>query len=97
MTEKLKTEIIKASNYLGSNKLVYEINFWFGVSQSLKISGVELLQNPNYDLMFEYGNGINEKELDALVQQGFLIKVSEDIDEHDPLEKTIEYEIIKAV
>jgi hypothetical protein len=51
MLEKLKTEITKASNHLGSNKLVYEINFWFGVSQSLKISGVELLQNPNYDLM----------------------------------------------
>jgi 3'-phosphoadenosine 5'-phosphosulfate sulfotransferase len=84
MIEKIKAEITKASNYLGSNKLVYEINFWFGVSQSLKISGVELLQNPNYDLMFEYGNGINEKELVALEQQGFLIKVSETIDKYDP-------------
>jgi hypothetical protein len=96
MTEKLKTEIVKASNDLGSNKLVYEINFWFGVSQSLKILGVELIQNPRYDLNFEWGHGINEQELESLVKEGFLRKVSEAIDENDPLEKRIEYEIIRA-
>jgi hypothetical protein len=96
MTEKLKAELVKASNDLGSTKLVYEVNFWFGVSQSLKISGVELLQNQKYDLKFEWGNGIKEQELEALVQEGFLKKISETIDEHDPLEKSIEYEIYKA-
>jgi hypothetical protein len=97
MIEKLKAEIIKASNDLGSNKLVYEINFWFGVSQSLKIADVELIQNPKYDLRFEWGNGIKEQDFEFLVQDGFLKKVSEIIDEQDPLEKSIEYEIIKAV
>lgn len=97
MTEKLKTEIAKASNDLGSNKLVYEINFWFGVSQSLKTLGVELIQNPKYDLNFELGDGIKEQELESLVKDGFLQKVSETIDENDPLEKRIEYEIFKTI
>jgi hypothetical protein len=38
MIKELQTAIIKASKDLGSNKIVYEINFWSGVSQSLKIS-----------------------------------------------------------
>lgn len=97
MIDKLKEAIVNASNELGSNKLVYEINFWFGVSQSLKISDVELLQNPKYNLKFEWGNGINETDLFALEQEGFLKKINEIVDEQDPLEKSIEYEIIKAV
>ena len=54
-------------------------------TQSLKISDIELLQNADYDLKFKFGVGIGEEELETLVQQGFLKKVSETIDEYDPL------------
>jgi len=96
MIEKLKAEIIKVSNELGSNQLVYEINFWFGCSESVKIGDVELNQNPKYGF-FGWNNGISEKDLKELENYGFLKKVSETINEHDPLEKNIEYEIKKAV
>ncbi len=96
MLDKLKAEIAKASNHLGSNKLVYEINFWFGCSESVKIAGVELNQNPEYSF-FGWNNGISGQDLESLAQQGFLVKISEIIDEQDPLEKSIEYEIKKAI
>ncbi|RRJ86692.1 hypothetical protein EG240_15905 [Paenimyroides tangerinum] len=98
MLIKLKQAIIKASEELNSNQLIYFIHFNFGwPSQSLKISDIELLQNIDYDLKFEFGSGIGEEDLETLVQQGFLKKISETVDEYDPLEKSIEYEIIKAV
>ncbi len=98
MVIKLKQAITKASEELNSNHLVYFIHFNYGwPSQSLRISDIELLQNVDYDLKFEFGAGIGEEELETLVQQGFLKKVSETIDEYDPLEKSIEYEIIKEV
>jgi hypothetical protein len=92
MMEKLKVAIIKASNELGSNKLIYEINFWFGTpSHSLKILDVELYHN--YEIPSGW-DGIGEKDLIILEKEGFLKKISETTDEQDPLEKIIEYEII---
>ncbi len=93
MIEKLKTAISIASSELGSTKLIYDVNFWFGqLSHSLKILNVELFKK--YEIPSGW-NGVGERELKVLEQQGFLKKLSETIDENDPLEKTIEYEILK--
>lgn len=93
--QNLKKTISLLSNEFVTNKLVYEVNFWFGCSESVKIRDVELNQNPEYDF-FGWNNGIGEADLIELEKEGFLVKKSETIDENDPLEKTIEYEIIKT-
>lgn len=95
-TQKLKEVINSLSNKLNSSKLTYSIDFWFGCSVSVKIGEIELNQNPDYGF-FGWNNGIGEADLIELEKDGFLKKISETIDEQDPLEKTIEYEIIKAV
>lgn len=92
----LKEVINSLSDELGVKTLTYSVNFWFGCSESFKIGNIELNQNPKYGFL-GWNNGIGEKELIKLEAEGFLKKVSELIDEHDPLEKSIEYEIIKAV
>ena len=95
-TQRLKKVINSLSEELGIKKLSYSVNFWFGCSESLKIGEIELNQNSEYDF-FGWDNGIGEKNLIELEQEGFLIKISESIEEYDPLEKSIEYEIKKAV
>lgn len=95
MIEKLKAAISSASNELGSTQLIYEINFWFGQpSHSLKISDIELFKK--YEISSGW-DGVGEKDLKVLEQQGFLRKLSETIDENDPLEKIIVYEILKPI
>ena len=94
--QKLKEVIILLSKELNRNNLIYSIDFWFGCSVSVKIGDIELNQNPKYGF-FGSNNGVGEADLLKLEKEGFLIKVSESIDEHDPLEKNIEYEIIKAI
>lgn len=93
--ENLKNELIEASMSLKSNRLIYSINFWFGCSESLKIGDVELNQNPKYSF-FGWDNGVKLQDLISLEKEGVLKKVSEIIDDRDPLEKTIEFEIIKG-
>ncbi|EKT3957806.1 TPA: hypothetical protein ACGFUW_002510 [Flavobacterium psychrophilum] len=95
-TQKLKEVIISLSKELNSSNLTYCIDFWFGCSVSVKIGGIELNQNPKYGF-FGLNNGVGESDLIELEKDGFLKKISEIIDENDPLEKRIEYEIIKAV
>jgi hypothetical protein len=41
-----------------------------------------------------WNNGVGEADSIVLVKEGFLTKKSETIDENDPLEKSIEYEIL---
>jgi hypothetical protein len=94
--DKFKNAILKASKALNSNRIIYEINFWFGCSESVKIGDVELNQNSEYGF-FGWDKGIGESDLIELEKDGFLKKVSELINEDDPLERIIEYEIIKAV
>ncbi len=94
--QKLKGLINNLTEEFGTNILIYSVNFWFGCSESLKIGDIELNQNPKYGF-FGWDNGIGEKDLLFLEQEGFLTKLSEVIDEQDPLEKTIHYEIKKAV
>jgi hypothetical protein len=55
-----------------------------------------LNQNSEYGF-FGWDKGIGESDLIELEKDGFLKKVSELINEDDPLERIIEYEIIKAV
>jgi hypothetical protein len=91
MIKKLKEELLKAATEIGSNILIYEINFWFGLpSHSLKINDIELFKNYNIPNGYD---GIGLHELNILEKDGFLKKVSEQIDEIDPLDKTIIYEI----
>jgi hypothetical protein len=92
--QRLKKTISYLSEEFESKRLSYSVNFWFGCSESLKIGDIELNQNPKYGF-FGWDQGVGEKDLIELEQEGFLIKVSETIDENDPLEKTIEYDIIK--
>jgi hypothetical protein len=88
------TSIIEDSR---TSKLNYNIDCWFGwPSVSVKINDIELNQNPKYSF-FGWGKGVGEADLIELEKEGFLKKISETIDEQDPLEKKIEYEIIKAV
>lgn len=88
--EKLKIALKNASKELNSNKVIYEIHFWFGApSHSLKISGIELLNK--YDIPSGW-DGVGEKELIELEKTGFLKKMSEVTS--DDLEKTIEYLIV---
>ncbi|ALO13887.1 hypothetical protein L21SP5_00207 [Salinivirga cyanobacteriivorans] len=89
MIDKISKELLKASIDLNSKELIYEISWWFGTpSHSLKISDVELFNN--YDIPSGW-NGIGEKELSILERNGFLKKISETINEKDPLEKKIIY------
>lgn len=92
-TQKLKEVIISLSKELNSNNIIFSIDFWFGCSVSVKIKNVELNQNPKYGF-FGSNNGVGESDIIELEKEGFLKKISETIDEHDPLEKTVEYEII---
>jgi hypothetical protein len=93
--EDLKQILIQASNDLNSNHLIYFIHFNFGwPSHSLKINEIELFRK--YEIQSGW-DGVGKLELNELEREGFLKKVSETIDENDPLEKSIEYEIIKAV
>ncbi len=94
MIENLKNEILRASNELNSTRLTYAENFWFGFhSHSLRINNIELFGN--FEIKSGW-NGIGEKELNELEKAGFLIKISEIVDANDPLERTIEYEIIQS-
>jgi hypothetical protein len=93
---KLKEVILSLSKELDINNLTYSIDFWFGCSVSVKIGDIELNQNPKYGF-FGWDNGVGELDLLELEKQGFLKKVSETVDEQDPLEKSIEYEIQKSV
>ena len=93
--KKLKAVIISISKEMNTNKIIYDINCWFGwPSVAVKIGDIELNQNPKYDF-FGWNNGIGELELMELEKEGFLKKISEIVDEQDPSEKTIEYEIVK--
>jgi hypothetical protein len=97
--DNLKQIITKVSeeNYL--NKLTYSISFWFLCEVSVKIGDIEI-NTSKYGTDFgwgSWGKSITEEDLIYLEKEGFLIKISETIDEQDPLEKSIEYEIIKAV
>ncbi len=94
--KKLKEMINSISEEFVTNKLIYSSDCWFGFSESIKISDIELNQNPKYDF-FGWNNGVGEADLIELEKEGFLKKISETIDEYDPLEKSIEYEIIKEV
>lgn|SRR5690554_615693 len=95
-TQKLIEVIISISDELKDKTLIYSIDFWFGCSVSVKIGDIEINQNPNYGF-FGWNNGIGELELIELEKEGFLKKISETISDDDPLEKCIEYEIIKGV
>jgi hypothetical protein len=94
--DKIKNRILKASEALNTNRIIYEINFWFGCSVSVKIGDIELNQNSEYGF-FGWDKGIGEVDLIDLEKVGFLKKISERINEMDPLERTIEYEIVKSI
>jgi hypothetical protein len=95
MKEELKQSLIIASVELNSNHLIYFVHFNFGwPSHSLKINDVELFNKYHIPSGWD---GVGEADLIELEKEGFLMKKSEIIDENDPLEKTIEYEIFKAV
>ncbi|MBL1280687.1 MAG: hypothetical protein COA33_010455 [Fluviicola sp.] len=82
MKENLKQILIRASNDLNSNQLIYFVHFNYGwASHSLKINNVELFQK--YQIPSGW-DGIGEKELIQLEKEGFLKKVSETIDECCP-------------
>jgi hypothetical protein len=92
MKEELKQKLFKASNDLDSTRLIYFIHFNFGwPAHSLKIKDVELFYEYNIPCGWD---GIGEKELEELEKEGVLKKISELVDELDPLEKRIEYEIL---
>ena len=63
-------------------------------SHALKITDVELFKK--YEIPGGW-DGVGEKDLKVLEEQGFLRKLSETIDENDPLEKIIVYEILKPI
>lgn len=92
----LKKMISSLSSELVDDKLIYEVNFWFGCSESVKIGNIELNQNPEYGF-FGWDKGIGELDLIELEKVGFLKKVFEWVNEDDSLERKIEYEIIKMV
>ncbi|MES2285851.1 MAG: hypothetical protein V4547_09205 [Bacteroidota bacterium] len=94
--QKLKEIINSLSEEFGTKNLTYSVNFWFGCSESLKIGDIELNQKPKY-VFWGWNQGIGEKDLIELEQEGFLKKISETIDDQDPLEKKIEYEITAAL
>ena len=92
MIDKFKKEISRASKKLNSDELVYETSWWFDQpSHSLKISNVELFYD--YDIPSGW-DGIGEKELLQLEEDGFLKKVSEVVMDQDALEKVVKYLII---
>jgi hypothetical protein len=95
MKENLKQMLIKASNDLVSNHLIYFVHFNYGwPSHSLKMNNIELFRKYQIPTGCD---GIGEKELIQLEQEGFLKKVSVLTNENDPLEKYIKYEIILSL
>ena len=92
MKEELKQKLLKASTDLDSTRLIYFVHFNFGwPAHSLTIKDVELFYEYNIPGGWD---GIGERELIQLEKEGVLKKISESVDEIDPLEKRIEYEVL---
>jgi hypothetical protein len=92
---KFRNDLLKASLEMKSNKLEYSTEWFFDLpGHDLKMNGVSIIVR--YEIPTGW-NGFGQDDLNKLEKEGFLIKVTETIDENDPLEKSIEYEILKAV
>lgn len=92
---KFRDGLLKAALEIKSHKLVYSTEWFFDLpSHDLKINGESIIVK--YEIPTGW-NGFGQEDLNKLVKEGILKKVSEVINELDPLEKTIEYEIQKGI